>query len=68
VLTGLAAVWRGPRWPVMSARFQRQGQQRPDLSRHDSATMWESLSQDIDPTVAEERETRTGQVDGGART
>jgi hypothetical protein len=30
--------------------------------------MWESLSQDIDPTIAEERETRTGQVDGGART
>ena len=25
VLTGLATAWRGPRWPVMSARFDRQG-------------------------------------------
>ena len=23
VLAGLATIWRGPRWPVMSARFQR---------------------------------------------
>ncbi len=25
VLAGLATVWRGPRWPVMSARFERPG-------------------------------------------
>jgi uncharacterized membrane protein (TIGR02234 family) len=52
ILAGLATVGRGPRWPVMSARFDRPGQQaaRPQ-KRADSATMWESLSRDIDPTV-----------------
>jgi uncharacterized membrane protein (TIGR02234 family) len=52
ILAGLATVGRGPRWPVMSARFDRPGQQaaRPQR-RADSATMWESLSRDIDPTV-----------------
>jgi uncharacterized membrane protein (TIGR02234 family) len=62
VLAGLATVWRGPRWPVMSARFERpdrgQGQRvRPRAT--DSATMWESLSRDLDPTVEED------QVGGG---
>ena len=28
VLAGLATVWRGPRWPVMSARFERPGQRQ----------------------------------------
>ena len=54
VLAGLATAWRGTRWPVMSARFDRsaregpgqRGEQRPA----DSATMWESLSRDVDPT------------------
>jgi len=66
ILAGLATMGRGPRWPVMSARFDRspggnggagsppvrgglRGVAPPD--RHDSATMWESLSRDIDPTV-----------------
>jgi len=48
MLAGLAAAWRGPRWPVMSSRFERQ----PSRQRgSDSATMWESLSRDVDPTV-----------------
>jgi uncharacterized membrane protein (TIGR02234 family) len=57
VLTGLATVWRGPRWPVMSARFDRE-RIRSDgatgttrLRRTDSASIWESLSRDIDPTL-----------------
>jgi uncharacterized membrane protein (TIGR02234 family) len=51
VLTGLVIAWRGTRWPVMSARFDRPGQQsQPVLP--DSATMWESLSRDQDPTVS----------------
>jgi uncharacterized membrane protein (TIGR02234 family) len=45
VLAGLATVWRGPRWPVMSARFERAA------PPNDTATMWESLSRDVDPTV-----------------
>src|SRR5579862_948515 len=55
VLTGLAIAWRGPRWPVMSARFDRErtgttGARAP-RARTDSASMWESLSRDLDPTV-----------------
>ena len=56
LLAGLATVWRGPRWPVMSSRFERAGA-RPGPARSDSAAMWESLSRDVDPTV-----------DGGTRT
>jgi uncharacterized membrane protein (TIGR02234 family) len=49
VLAGVATAWRGPRWPVMSARFERHS---PARSRDtDSASMWESLSRDVDPTV-----------------
>jgi uncharacterized membrane protein (TIGR02234 family) len=44
VLAGLATVWRGPRWPVMSARFDR-------APRPSTETIWESLSRDLDPTV-----------------
>jgi uncharacterized membrane protein (TIGR02234 family) len=55
VLAGLATIWRGRHWPVMSARFHRPGQQTSYQQRHarpaDSATMWESLNQDVDPTV-----------------
>jgi uncharacterized membrane protein (TIGR02234 family) len=53
VLAGLAAAWRGPRWPVMSGRFDRPGQQRERSARDDPdpATIWESLSRDIDPTA-----------------
>jgi len=65
VLTGLATVWRGPRWPVMSARFDRDkggpggwvppgaggsGGSSPRASR-DSASIWESLTRDVDPTL-----------------
>ncbi len=49
VLAGLATAWHGPRWPAMGARFERSAPaRRPDA---DSATMWESLSRDVDPTV-----------------
>ena len=83
VLAGLATLWRGPRWPVMSARFdrasQQQAQQGPQQARQqgqqraqhqaragDSATMWESLSRDIDPTAeGEALEDRLGGGTGG---
>ena len=54
VLAGLATAWRGPRWPVMSARFERPGQSRPRVRASDSAAMWESLSRDVDPTLPAE--------------
>jgi uncharacterized membrane protein (TIGR02234 family) len=49
VLAGVATAWRGPRWPVMSARFERSTSARSPGT--DSASMWESLSRDVDPTV-----------------
>jgi uncharacterized membrane protein (TIGR02234 family) len=56
LLAGVATVWRGPRWPVMSSRFERS--QRAEASpRANTEAMWESLSRDADPTV-----------DGGTRT
>jgi uncharacterized membrane protein (TIGR02234 family) len=65
VLAGLATAWRGPRWPVMSARFDRGpqggmgGRTAPSYAggsggsspRTNTATIWESLSRDLDPTV-----------------
>jgi uncharacterized membrane protein (TIGR02234 family) len=52
LLAGLATVWRGPRWPVMSARYERSRQDEPaPPAEQNSAAMWESLSRDIDPTV-----------------
>jgi uncharacterized membrane protein (TIGR02234 family) len=53
VLAGLATAWRGPRWPVMSARFERsRASSAPARPRGtDSASLWESLSRDVDPTV-----------------
>jgi len=73
LLAGLATVWRGARWPVMSSRFERPGQGARGVRgggsppgaedsggsspRVSTATMWESLSRDVDPTV-----------DGGTRT
>lgn len=51
LLAGLATVWRGPRWPVMSSRFERGARPHPGQPTADSSTMWESLSLDVDPTV-----------------
>jgi hypothetical protein len=56
LLAGLVTVWRGARWPVMSARFERP-QHRGATLQANTETMWESLSRDVDPTV-----------DGGTRT
>jgi uncharacterized membrane protein (TIGR02234 family) len=49
VLAGLATAWRGPRWPAMGARFERAAP--APRAAADAATMWESLSRDVDPTV-----------------
>ena len=62
VFAGVATVWRGPLWPVMSARFDRpdrgRGQDQAPRAA-DSASIWESLSLDVDPTNLED------QVGGG---
>jgi uncharacterized membrane protein (TIGR02234 family) len=49
-LAGLAVAWRGARWPGMSAKYNRAGQP-PPTDPADSATMWESLTRDVDPTA-----------------
>jgi len=57
LLAGLATVWRGPRWPVMSARFQGGSGGMGPPGREGlrgvapPSDMWESLSRDVDPTV-----------------
>jgi uncharacterized membrane protein (TIGR02234 family) len=58
-LAGLATVLRGPRWPVMSARYELPRRQPPGGAARsarpaDSASMWESLSGDDDPTEGED--------------
>lgn len=51
-LAGLATALRGPRWPVMSARYERTpGAARSATAARDSASMWESLSGGEDPTA-----------------
>lgn len=58
VFAGLSAAWRGARWPVMSARFERSG--RPRQASADSASLWESLSSGDDPTEAAAAEDTAG--------
>lgn len=53
VAAGLATAWRGPRWPVMSARYEQPAERAARQAERDSATMWESLSRDVDPTEDE---------------
>jgi uncharacterized membrane protein (TIGR02234 family) len=64
IAAGTLTAWRGARWPVMSARYEQGGQdtgpatsvtgrQEPatrDRVTVDSASMWDSLNRDIDPT------------------
>ena len=78
VLAGLATAWRGPRWPVMSARFERPrsgdaaaaapARAAAASPAADSATMWESLSRDLDPTDPHTNpHTNPPQIDGRTR-
>ena len=47
--TGMLVAWRGTRWPVMSSRYERQASRKPPAVT-DPASLWESLSQGLDPT------------------
>lgn len=53
VAAGLATAWRGPTWPVMSARYEQPAERAARQADRDSASMWESLSRDVDPTQDE---------------
>ncbi len=46
---GLLVAWQGAAWPVMSSRYDRAAGQ--PAAPADPATLWESLSQGLDPTV-----------------
>jgi uncharacterized membrane protein (TIGR02234 family) len=49
IAAGLIVAWRGPRWPVMSSRYdppEQSGRQQPA----DSVTLWDALSRGADPT------------------
>jgi uncharacterized membrane protein (TIGR02234 family) len=46
---GLLVAWRGGRWPVMSSRYDQPASQKAPAAA-DPASLWESLSQGLDPT------------------
>jgi uncharacterized membrane protein (TIGR02234 family) len=50
IAAGLLVAWRGPAWPVMSSRYEPPAAQRSRPG--DTATLWDSLSQGVDPTDA----------------
>ncbi|HEY4852294.1 MAG TPA: Trp biosynthesis-associated membrane protein [Streptosporangiaceae bacterium] len=50
IAAGLLVAWRGATWPVMSSRYDQPAAQRPHPA--DTASLWDSLSQGVDPTDA----------------
>ncbi len=52
--SGILAAWRGTRWPVMSSRYERPASRKPPAVT-DPASLWESLSQGLDPTDPADR-------------
>jgi uncharacterized membrane protein (TIGR02234 family) len=61
---GVATAWRGTGWPVMSARYEQPAERAARQAEQDSATMWESLSRDVDPTVTGSAETEGPETEG----
>ena len=49
IAAGLMVAWRGARWPVMSSRYEQPPSRKPSTTA-DPASLWESLSQGLDPT------------------
>jgi uncharacterized membrane protein (TIGR02234 family) len=48
IAAGVLVAWRSAAWPVMSSRYDQPAGRQPAPA--DPATLWESLSQGIDPT------------------
>jgi uncharacterized membrane protein (TIGR02234 family) len=59
---GMLVAWRGTRWPVMSSRYERPASRKPPAAT-DPASLWESLSQGLDPTGPADRTGPTGPAD-----
>jgi uncharacterized membrane protein (TIGR02234 family) len=51
---GVLVAWRGTRWPVMSSRYDQPASRKPPAAE-DPASLWESLSQGLDPTDLTDR-------------
>jgi uncharacterized membrane protein (TIGR02234 family) len=47
--TGLLVAWHGARWPVMSSGYDQPASSK-QVAVADPASLWESLSQGLDPT------------------
>lgn len=56
---GMLVAWRGTRWPVMSSRYERPASRKAPAAA-DPASLWESLSQGLDPTAPAEPPTGPG--------
>ena len=65
--TGLMVAWRGARWPVMSSRYDQPASRKPS-SAADPASLWESLSQGLDPTDSAAPTARSGTTSGSSTT
>jgi hypothetical protein len=67
IAAGLLVAWRGARWPVMSSRYdQPAARQAPAAA--DPASLWESLSQGLDPTDPAAPAASSGTVSGSSGT
>lgn len=65
IATGLLVAWRGARWPVMSSRYDQPASRKPSAAA-DPASLWESLSQGLDPTEPAAPPGGPGTAAGGA--
>ena len=59
---GMLVAWRGTRWPVMSSRYDRSASPKAPAAA-DPASIWESLSQGLDPTDLTDRTDLTDSTD-----
>ncbi len=67
IAAGLLVAWRGARWPVMSSRYDQPAiRQAPAAA--DPASLWESLSQGLDPTDSGSPAAGSGRAPGGPGT
>jgi uncharacterized membrane protein (TIGR02234 family) len=64
---GLLVAWRGTGWPVMSSRYDQPATPKPSAAA-DPASLWESLSQGLDPTDSGTPAAGPGTASGGSGT
>jgi uncharacterized membrane protein (TIGR02234 family) len=67
IAAGLLVAWRGARWPVMSSRYDQPAPRQAPAAA-DPASLWESLSQGLDPTDPAAPAASSGTVSGSSGT